>query len=156
MGIKSWVRTYFKQAEKEVSNKPIENEYEYYESLYEDGMSEPFITFYSRVKSGDIPWTVRSETSINRHMPSVIYDKEIYTFIVNKDTTVEMFRSRADSYQGLWQKPEMFACRERIVLSDYLKWHEYNKIKQEKEQRMQNERNKLAKALGLPIDKQET
>lgn len=152
MGIKSWVRTYFKRAEKEVSNKPIENEYEYYESLYEDDMSEPFITFYSRVKSGDIPWTVRSETSINVHMPNVIHDKEIYTFIVNEDTTVEMFRSRTDSYQGLWQKPEMFTYRERIVLSEYLKWYEYNKIEQEKEQRMQNERNKLAKALGLPID----
>lgn len=142
MGIKSWVRTYFKRAGK----------YECYESLYEDDMSEPFITFYSRVKSGDIPWTVRSETSTNVHMPHVIYDKVIYTFIVNEDTTIEMFRSRADCYQGLWQNPEMFTYRERIVLSEYLKRYEYNKIKQENEQRIQNERNKLAKALGLPID----
>lgn len=156
MGIKSWARTYFKRAEKEVSNKPIENGYECYESLYKNDMSEPFITFYSRVKSGDIPWTVRDETSINVHMPNVIYDKEIYTFIVNEDTTVEMFRSRTDMYSGLWQKPEMFTFGERIVLSEYLKWYEHNKIQQEKEQRMQNERNKLAKALGLPIDKQET
>lgn len=152
MGIKSWVRTYFKRAENKVGNKPIENGYEYYESLYEDDMSEPFITFYSRVKSGDIPWSVRDGTSISVHMPNVIYDKEIYTFIVNEGTTVEMFRSLTDIYQGLWQKPEMFTFSERIVLSEYLKWYEYNKIKQEKEQRMQNERNKLAKALGLPID----
>ena len=46
----------------------------------------------------------------------------------------------------------MFTFGERVVLSEYLKWHEYNKIQQEKEQRMQDERNKLAKALGLPID----
>lgn len=152
MGIKSWVRTYFKRAENKASNKPAKKGYEHYESLYKNDMSEPFITFYSRVKSGDIPWTVRDETTVNVHIPNVIYDKEIYTFIVNEDTTVEMFRSLADSCQGLWQKPEMFTYRERIVLSEYLKWYEHNKIQQEKEQRMQNERNKLAKALGLPID----
>ena len=137
---------YLKRAGNKPSNKPIEKGYEYYESLYKKDMSEPFITFYSRVKSGDIPWTVRDGTA------ELYPNRDIYTFVVNEDTTVEMFRSHTDAYQGLWQKPEMFTFGERVVLSEYLKWYEYNKIQQEKEQRIQNERNKLAKALGLPID----
>lgn len=150
MGIKSWMRACLKQAENRVGNKPgnkpVENGYEYYEMLYKKDMSEPFITFYSRVKSGDIPWTVRDGTA------ELYPHRSIYTFILNEDTIVEMFRNQTDMYQGLWQKPEMFTFGERVVLSEYLKWHEYNKIQQEKGQRMQDERNKLAKALGLPID----
>lgn len=150
MGIKSWVRTYLKQAENRVgnkpSNKPAVKGYEYYEALYKKDMSEPFITFYSRVKSGDIPWIVRDGTA------ELYPHRNIYTFIVNEDTIVEMFRSQTDMYSGLWQKHDMFTFGERAVLSEYLKWHEYNKIQQEKGQRMQDERNKLAKALGLPID----
>lgn len=147
MGIKSWMRICFKQAD----NKPIEKGYEYYESLYKEDMSEPFITFYSRVKSGDIPWTIRDGT-VRDGTAELYPHRSIYTFIVNEDTIVEMFRSPTDMYQGLWQKHDMFTFGERAVLSAYLKWHEHNKIQQEKEQRMQNERNKLAKALGLPID----
>lgn len=129
-----------------VDNKPID------ESV-KSNLSEPFITFFERVKSGEIKWTVTDERTVNKQDLRYVTDREIYTFIIDENTSVKLFRSSTDYYYSMWQYPEIFNYDERKVLSDYLRWCESNKIKMEKEKAIQTERDKLSIALGIPIDK---
>ena len=116
-------------------------------------LSEPFITFFDRVKSGEITWIVTCERTVNKQDLCYVSDREIYTFIIDENTSVKLFRSSTDCYHSMWQYPEIFNYDERRVLSDYLKWCESNKIKMEKERAIQKERDKISIALGIPIDK---
>lgn len=138
MEIKQWLyKTFCK-----VDNKPAKSNF-----------SEPFITFFEKVQSGEIKWIVTDERIVNKQDLRYVTDKEIYTFIIDENTSVKLFRSSTDYYNSMWQYPEIFNYDERKVLSDYLRWCESNKIKMEKEIAIQKERDKISIALGIPIDK---
>lgn len=142
MGIKQWLyKTFCK-----VDNKP-------FDEPAKSNLSEPFVTFFEKVKSGEITWTVTDERTVNKQDLRYVTDREIYTFIIDENTSVKLFRSSTDYYYSMWQYPEIFNYDERKVLSDYLRWCESNKIKMEKEITIQKERDKISIALGIPIDK---
>ena len=142
MGIKQWLyKTFCK-----VDNKPIDEP-------AKSNLSEPFVTFFKKVKSGEITWTVTSERTVNKQDLRYVTDKEIYTFIINESTSVKLFKSSTDYYRSMWQSPEIFNYDERKVLCEYVDQYERNKIKMEKEKAIQTERDKISIALGIPIDK---
>lgn len=142
MEIKQWLyKTFCK-----VDNKP-------FDEPVKSNLSEPFVTFFEKVQSGEITWTVTDERTVNKQDLRYVTDREIYTFIIDENTSVKLFRSSTDYYYSMWQYPEIFNYDERKVLSDYLRWCESNKIKMEKERAVQKERDKISIALGIPIDK---
>jgi hypothetical protein len=142
MNFKQWLyKTFCK-----VDNKP-------FDEPVKSNLSEPFITFFEKVKSGEITWTVTDERIVNKQDLRYVTDREIYTFIIDENISVKLFRSSTDCWRSMWQSPEIFNYDERKVLSEYVDQYERNKIKMEKEKAIQTERDKLSIALGIPIDK---
>ena len=142
MGIKQWLyKTFCK-----VDNKP-------FDEPVKSNLSEPFVTFFEKVKSGEITWTVTDERIVNKQDLRYVTDREIYTFIIDENISVKLFRSSTDYCRSMWQSPEIFNYDERKVLSEYVDQYERNKIKMEKEKAIQTERDKISIALGIPIDK---
>lgn len=148
MTIKQWFYKVFCKVSN-VHNTPVIDQ----TTGLQGNLSEPFITFFERVKSGEIKWIITDERVVNKQDLRYVTDREIYTFIINESTSVKLFRSSTDYYRSMWQSPEIFNYDERKVLSEYVDQYERNKIKMEKEKAIQTERDKISIALGIPIDK---
>lgn len=148
MKIKQWFYKVFCKVS-DVHNTPVIDQ----TTGLQGNLSEPFITFFEKVKSGEIKWIVTGERIVNKQYLRCVTDREIYTFIINESTSVKLFRSSTDYYHSMWQSPEIFNYDERKVLCEYVDQYERNKIKMEKERAMQIERDKISIALGIPIDK---